>query len=88
MKSYESKLEKPILEHGWVTHARKMKKDKRRNGGGIEWNRNGRGGFCKRGAREGEKERERDERFRDNRQDVRRVTIANHNGDRKTRMTG
>ena len=38
--------------------------------------------------REREKERERDERFRDNRQDVRRVTIANHNGDRKTRMTG
>jgi len=28
------------------------------------------------------------ERFRDNRQDVRRVTIANHNSDRKTRMTG
>lgn len=36
MKSYESKLEKPILEHGWVTHARKTKKDKRRK---RWWNR-------------------------------------------------
>lgn len=35
-----------------------------------------------------EKATEEHERFRDNRQDVRRVTIANHNGDRKTRMTG
>lgn len=52
----------------------------------LEWNRNGRAGcFASWGARERERE---DERFRDNRQDVRRVTIANHNGDRKTRMTG
>lgn len=59
MKSYESKLEKPILEHGWVTHARKTKKDKRRNGGGIEWNRNGRTVGFARGVQERERKRER-----------------------------
>lgn len=40
------------------------------------------------GGKRRKRHRSASERFRDNRPDIQRVTIANHNSDRKTRMTG